>query len=176
MALTQCRYYLAMKNFLKPRAALTYLFAQALSFGALAAGVHQGVAVSDAWIRATVPGQTASGAFMRITSEETASLVGFTTDLASTHQLHEMRMDGDVMRMRELDQVSLPAGKTVGFGPGSMHFMLLDLKKPLVAGESAPITLVVRLSNGKQVRITTEARIERRNPYETTPSPSTATH
>jgi periplasmic copper chaperone A len=152
------------------RGVLAYVFAQALSFGAMAATASHGVSVSDAWIRATVPGQTASGAFMRITSQEAASLVGFTSHLANTHQLHEMRMEGDVMRMREVAQVSLPAGKPVVLGPGGLHLMLIDLQKPLNAGETAPLTLLVQLSNGQQVRVTTQARIERRSPYATTPA------
>lgn len=171
-----------MKMLIKSRVVWAYVFAQALSFDAMAASPTHGISVSDAWIRATVPGQMASGAFMRITSQETARLVSFSTDLAGTHQLHEMRMEGDVMRMREVPEVSLPASKTVVLGPGGMHLMLIDLKKPLQAGETAPITLLVQLSNGQQVRVTTEARIERRSPFTASsaepsvPSPSMHMH
>lgn len=154
-----------MKNFITSLTVGAFLIAQTLSFCALSATVSHGIAVSEAWVRATVPGQTASGGFMRISSKEAATLTGFTTNLAKTHQLHDMSMDGDVMRMRELRQVSLSAGKTVVFGPGSMHLMLLDLKTALKAGERAPITLLVRLRNGQEVRVTTTARIERSSPY-----------
>ena len=82
--------------------------------GALCApAMAQSVTVENAWVRGTVPAQTSTGAFMEITSKEAASLVGVSSPRAATVEIHEMRMDGNVMKMRMLDKLELPAGATV---------------------------------------------------------------
>ncbi len=108
------------------------------------------VQVQDAWARVSVPGQNASGAFMRLQSSEPLSLVGGHSPAAGHVEVHEMRMDGDVMRMRALPALELPAGKPVALRPGGLHLMLMDLKAPLTAGSTLPLTLVFRDARGAE--------------------------
>ena len=100
------------------------------------------VQIQDAWARPTVPGQTVGGGYFRVDGGPTADrLTAASTDIAQAVELHTMRMDGDVMRMRQLDSVDVPANQSVEFKPGGMHVMLIGLKTPLKVGNSFPITL-----------------------------------
>ena len=83
--------------------------------------------VSDAWVRATVPHQQSTGAFMVLTASSDSKLVGVASPVAKTVQVHEMTMNGDVMGMREVKAVELPAGKAVTLDPNSLHVMLMGL-------------------------------------------------
>jgi periplasmic copper chaperone A len=109
--------------------------------------------VEGAWVRAAVPGQQATGAFMRITAKQPMQLVGATTSVAGIADVHEMKMEGDVMHMRPAGAIELPAGKTVELKPGGYHLMLQDLKKPLENGSTVPVTLVFRDTRGKESRL-----------------------
>jgi hypothetical protein len=117
------------------------------------------ISVSDAWARATMPGQKVSGAYMKIQSDADARLISASSPAVPRVEVHEMKMDGDVMRMREVKAIELPKGKTVSLEPGGFHIMLMNLKKPIAAGEIIPLTLVVE-SDGKQqtVEVKAEAR------------------
>ncbi len=117
------------------------------------------ISVTDAWARATMPGQPVSGAYMQIQSDADARLVGVSSSVVPRVEVHEMKMDGDMMRMREVKAIDLPKGKTVSLEPGGFHIMLMDLKKPIAAGDMIPLTLVVE-SGGKQqtVEVKAEAR------------------
>lgn len=106
------------------------------------------VAVDGAWARASVQGQTASGAFMRLTAHEATRLVRAESPVAGVVEVHEMKMDGDVMKMRALPGLDLPAGKAVELKPGGYHVMLMDLKAPLAKGASVPLTLVFQDAKG----------------------------
>lgn len=109
----------------------------------------QTVEVKDAWARATVQGQKASGAFMKITAKEGATLVGVSSPLAGVAEVHEMKMDDDVMKMRALDAgLALPAGKAVELKPGGYHVMLMDLKLPLLKDTTIPLTLTFKDAKG----------------------------
>ena len=119
------------------------------------------VSVTDAWARATVPGQPVSGAYMQIRSDADARLVGASSPVVPRVEVHEMKMEGDVMRMREVKAIDLPRGKTVSLEPGGYHIMLMNLKKPIAAGDVIPLTLVVE-SEGK--RQTVEVKAEARAP------------
>ncbi len=119
------------------------------------------VSVSDAWARATMPGQQVSGAYMKIESDADAKLVGASSPAIPRVEVHEMKMDGDVMRMREVKAIDLPKGKAVGLEPGGYHIMLMNLKKPIAAGEVIPLRLVIE-SGGK--RQTVEVKAEARAP------------
>jgi len=100
------------------------------------------IAIGDPWVRATVPQQQASGAFMKLTASKPARLVEARSPVAGVVEIHEMRMEGDVMRMRAVPGIDLPAGKPVELRPGGYHVMLMALKQTLTAGETVPITLV----------------------------------
>ena len=117
------------------------------------------ISVTDAWARATVPGQQVSGAYMQIRSDADARLLSATSSVVPRVEVHEMRMDGDVMRMREVQAIDLPKGKTVSLQPGGFHIMLMNLPKPIAAGELIPLTLVVESGGKKQmVEVKAEAR------------------
>jgi periplasmic copper chaperone A len=111
----------------------------------------QTVEVKDAWARATVQGQKATGAFMKITAKEGATLVGVSSPVAGVAEVHEMKMDGDVMKMRALDSgLALPAGKAVELKPGGYHVMLMDLKLPLLKDTTIPLKLTFKDAKGVQ--------------------------
>jgi len=107
-----------------------------------AASVHAQVEVSDAWVRATGQGQKATGVFMNLTAKKATRLVGVKTDLTSSAEVHEMKMEKDVMKMQAVKALDLPAGKTVALKPGSYHVMLMDLSKPLDEGSPVVLTLL----------------------------------
>jgi len=116
-------------------------------------------AVEGAWVRASVPGQKATGAFMRITAKEPMQLVGVASPVAGVAEVHEMKMDGDVMRMRPAGTIDLVAGRAFELTPGGYHVMLQDLKSPLEAGGSVPITLVFRNAKGEESRVDVRAPV-----------------
>jgi copper(I)-binding protein len=110
----------------------------------LAAGAARAQTVAtDAWVRATVPGQQATGLFVELKSPTPARLTGGSSPVAASVEVHEMRMDDGVMRMRALPTLDLPAGQAVSLRPGSYHIMLMGLKAPLKAGSSVPVTLTI---------------------------------
>jgi periplasmic copper chaperone A len=111
------------------------------------------VQVSGAWVRATVPGQKGSGAFMKITSQTALRLVGISSPAAGVAEVHEMKMDGDVMKMRAVDALDLPAGKTVELKSGGYHVMLMDLRQTLPKGSMMPMTLRFRDANGVESKL-----------------------
>jgi len=119
------------------------------------------ISVSDAWARATMPGQPVSGAYMQIRSDADARLVSASSPAVPRVEMHEMKMDGDVMRMREVKAIDLPKGKTVSLEPGGFHIMLMNLPKPIAAGDVIPLILTVE-SGGKQQTI--EVKAEARSP------------
>ncbi|MEF7615459.1 copper chaperone PCu(A)C [Aquincola sp. MAHUQ-54] len=99
------------------------------------------VKVEAPWARPTVQGQQAGGGFLRIESKAADRLVGGSTPVAGRVELHTMAMEGDVMRMRQLDAIDVPANKPVELKPGSLHLMLMELRAPLKAGDRFPLTL-----------------------------------
>lgn len=107
--------------------------------------VAQGVAtvdVRDGWVRQSVPGQSGTGAFMKLTSPTGTKLVSISTPAAGVAEVHEMKMEGDTMKMRELSAgLDLPAGQTVELKPGGFHVMLMDLKGAVAKGTNVPLTL-----------------------------------
>jgi len=116
------------------------------------AGIQaQTVEVKNAWVRATVQGQKATGAFMQITAPAASTLISVSTPVAGVAEVHEMKMDGDVMRMRPLAKgLELPAGKAVQLQPGGYHLMLMDLKLPLQKDTTIPVTLTLQDNKGVQ--------------------------
>lgn len=120
-----------------------------LCAGSLAMAQTPAVKVEGAWVRATVQGQKGTGAFMNITAKQGTRLVGVSSPAAGAAEVHEMKVEKDVMKMRSVPELDLPAGQTVSLKPGGYHVMLLDLKAPLVKDSSVPVTL--RFKNAKGV-------------------------
>ena len=112
------------------------------------------VKVDDAWVRGTVATQKATGAFMRLTPSANARLVAAQSPVAGVVEIHEMAMENDVMKMRQVSGLDLTAGRTLELKPGGYHVMLMDLKQPLKGGDSVPLTLV--FEDGAKKRFTQE--------------------
>ena len=117
------------------------------------------VTVKDPWVRATVPEQKATGAFMQLRAPAGARLLEARSSVAGVVELHEMSMEGTTMRMRAVPGIDLPAGKTVELKPGGYHVMLMDLKQPLKDGQTVAITLVVEAADKKRESIEVKATV-----------------
>jgi copper(I)-binding protein len=117
------------------------------------------VAVSGAWVRGTVAGQKVTGAFMQLTSPVDASLVDAATPAAKFVEIHEMKKEGEMMKMKAVDRVPLPAGKPVDLKPGGYHVMLFDLKAPLKEGDVVPLTLTIEDKAGKKSTVEVKAAV-----------------
>lgn len=124
-----------------------------------AAAAHAQTTVTDAWVRGTVGGQKATGAFMQLKHPGGAALVGAASPVAGVVEIHEMRMDKDVMRMRAIPKIELPPNQAVELKPGGYHVMLMDLKRPLAKGEVVPIMLQVQGRDGRTETIEVRAEV-----------------
>ncbi len=120
----------------------------AIAFACCAAQAQ--VAVEDAWVRATVPQQQATGAFMRLTAPKDTRLVGASSPLTPMVEVHEMAMQSDVMKMRQVSSIPLVAGQPLDLKPGGFHVMLMGLKQQVKAGDTVPLTLVFEDGSGKR--------------------------
>ena len=131
------------------------LIASLLAFAATSALAQ--VTVKDPWVRATVPQQTATGAFMRLSSPTDARLVSAISPVAGVVEIHEMKMENDVMKMRPVPSVAIPAGKGVELKPGGYHVMLMNLKAQVKEGDTVPITLVIEGKDKKRETVEVKA-------------------
>jgi copper(I)-binding protein len=138
----------------KPLLATT-LLAAALALGSLPA--LAGVTVSEAWVRATVPAQKTTGAFMRLKSDADARLVAVASPVAGVVEIHEKVMDKDVMKMSPIPALALPAGRDVGLEPGGHHVMLMDLRQQVKAGDEVPLTLTIENQDGRRETLEVKA-------------------
>jgi copper(I)-binding protein len=118
------------------------------------------VSVKDPWVRATVPQQKATGAFMQIESKADTRLVEASSPAAGVVEIHEMKMENNVMKMRAVKGVDLPAGKAVEFKPGGYHVMLMDLKQQAKEGETFPLTLVFEGKDKKRETVEVKAPVK----------------
>ena len=122
--------------------------ALALCIPLLSVAQPAGVKVEKAWARATVQGQDSTGAYMTLTASEPLTLLGAATPAAGIVEIHQMKMDGDVMKMRAVDTLPLKPGAPLQFAPNGYHFMLMDLKTPFRAGGQVRMTLRFRDAKG----------------------------
>jgi copper(I)-binding protein len=143
---------------MNPRnAAIRLAVASALALGATAAAAQ--VAVSDAWVRGTVAGQQATGAFMQLKSATDVALIAAASPVAGVVEVHEMKMVGGVMKMSAIKSLAVPAGKTTELKPGGYHVMLMDLKQPLKDGEIVSVTLTFEDRAGKRQTVEAKASV-----------------
>lgn len=113
--------------------------------------------VEDPWVRATVPGQPATGAFMHITSTTDSKLVGVSSPVAKSVQIHQSSMKNDVMSMQRVDSVDLPAARTVVFDANGYHVMFMGLAAQIKEGDQVPLTLTVENDQGVRESIEVSA-------------------
>jgi hypothetical protein len=107
------------------------------------------VKVTNAWTRATAPGQDTASVQLVITSRKDATLVGFASGEAEKGEIHETVMENGMMKMRPLESLPLPAKTPVTLGEGGTHLMLIGLRKPLRVGHKLPFALWVKFANGR---------------------------
>jgi copper(I)-binding protein len=137
------------------RRILPFLFALTLTPLAHAA---DNVSVKDAWVRLPPPGAQIVGAYLTLEAKQATTLTGAQSPAAESVEVHTMRMNKGVMQMRQLPSLPLPAGKPVQLQPGGLHLMLINLKKPLKAGDTVQIDL--NFSQGPAKRKTETVRVQ----------------
>lgn len=128
----------------------------------LSSAAHAQVKVDDPWVRATVAPQKATGAFMQLTSARPAKVVAASSPMADMVEIHEMKMDDGIMKMRAVDALALPAGQAVALKPGSYHVMLMGLKGPIKAGDTVPLTLTVEGEDKQRTTVEIKAQARAR--------------
>lgn len=128
-----------------------------------AASAHAQVTVKDPWVRGTVTGQKATGAFLQLTTTEAVRLVEVKSGAAKIVEIHEMRMEGDRMMMQAVPGLDLVPGKTLELKPGGYHVMLIDVLKPLNAGDKVPLTLVLEGKDKKRIQVDVSAEVRALN-------------
>ena len=120
------------------------------------------VQVREPWAKATVPGQKVGGVYMQMVARENLRLTGVKSAVAETAQVHQMKMENGMMRMRALPFLELPAGKMVKLEPGGYHIMLFDLRQSLVAGQKLKLELTFEDASKRQHRVAVEAIVRDR--------------
>ncbi|MDR3352366.1 MAG: copper chaperone PCu(A)C [Zoogloeaceae bacterium] len=148
------------KHFALLAGPLVFLFAGLLAcFFAPGSAQAQQLVVTEAWVRATVSGQTATGAFMKLTAQAPLALVAVRSAISPRAELHEMRHENDVMTMRRVERLPLKRSETTLLAPGGLHIMLMELAAPLRAGDVVELTLVVEDENARRTEYPLRATV-----------------
>ncbi|OQW89817.1 MAG: hypothetical protein BWK72_00785 [Rhodoferax ferrireducens] len=100
------------------------------------------VTIQDPWVRGTVPKQQASGAFMQLSASKDTRLIAAQSPVAHVVEIHEMLMDNNIMKMRQIPGLDIVPGRVLELKPGGFHIMLIELKQQLKGGDVVPITLI----------------------------------
>lgn len=145
-----------------PRSILNTLFCAALTL-ASATAAHAQVTVKEPWVRGTVASQKATGAFMQLSTTEAVRLVEAKSGAAKIVEIHEMRMEGDRMMMKAVPGLDIVPGQTLELKPGGYHVMLIDVVKPLNAGDKVPLTLVLEGKDKKRMQVEVSAEVRALN-------------
>jgi copper(I)-binding protein len=115
--------------------------------------------VSGAWVRGMVAGQSATGAFMTIEAGEPMTLIGARSSAAAAAEVHEMAMEGSVMRMRPVSGIALKPGQRLELRPGGYHLMLTGVKTVLTGGEAIPLQLDFQRPDGRRFTVEVKAEV-----------------
>jgi copper(I)-binding protein len=145
------RYLVMTKSSIRNGLSGTVLLAGLL----LASAAHTAdvVKIVDPWARATVPGQKVGGVYMEIIAREDLRLTGIKTGVAESAQVHQMKIENGMMRMRAVPFLQLPAGKPVKLEPGGYHIMLYDLRRSLVSEQELTLELTFEDAAKQQHRV-----------------------
>jgi copper(I)-binding protein len=111
--------------------------------------VQAEVKLTDAWVRASNPGQSVGAAYVTLSSPQDVTLVYVETERAGSVELHSMTMQNGIMKMRSVEALPVPAGKPVKLAPGGLHLMLFELPAPFKAGEQVKFRLCFKDKQGK---------------------------
>lgn len=133
------------------------LWAAALVGLGLWSSAQAQVRVERAWVRTTVPNQASSGAFMHITALRDVRLTGARSPVASAVEVHEMKIDNGIMRMRPAGELSIKAGQSIELKSGGYHLMMLGLKQQIKAGETVALTLELKAPDGSVSEVAVKA-------------------
>ena len=116
------------------------------------------IKVENAYTRATAPGQQVAGGFLKIENKGAADqLVSASSTVAGEVQLHEMSMEGNVMKMRQVKDIPVPANGSVELKPGGLHLMFMNIKAPLAAGETVTVKLKFAKAGEVEVKMPVNA-------------------
>ena len=114
--------------------------------------------IENAYTRATVPGQQVAAGFMKIENKGAVDqLLSASSPAAGEVQLHEMSMEGNVMKMRQVKDIAVPAGGVVELKPGGLHLMFMNIKAPLTAGQTVPVKLKFAKAGEVEVKVPVNA-------------------
>lgn len=116
------------------------------------------VIINEARVRATVPGQKTAAVFMEILSSKNGALTKVETKIAKA-ELHEMKMQDDVMKMRPVEEIVFKANQPLFLRPGGLHIMLLDLKKSLKVGGKVHLKLTFKYADGSKDHVKVKADV-----------------
>lgn len=119
----------------------------------------QSVEVKDAWVRGTVPAQRTTGAFMAITGNSSVRLIGVSSPLAGTVEIHNMTLQNGVMKMVRVEGIDVPAGKTIMLAAGGYHVMMMDLKQQMKPGERVPLDLLIESADKKRETVSLQVEV-----------------
>jgi periplasmic copper chaperone A len=136
--------------------------ALALAAGATAASGHEfkigDINIGHPYARTTAAGQASGGGYLKLENKGAEDkLLSASTEVATSVEMHSMSMEGDVMRMRQIDHIALPQGKTVELKPGALHLMLVGLKAPLKDGDKFPLKLKFEKAGEVTVTVNVQA-------------------
>lgn len=146
-----------MKQSMRNLSALALMFALAMPCAAMAQ--QDTLKIDKPWARATAPGAAVGGGFLTVVNpgKTTDRLVAASSPAAARMELHEMAMEKDVMRMREVKTMDVPAGGKLELRPGGYHLMFMELKAPLKQGDKVPVTLRFEKAGEVKVELSVES-------------------
>ena len=131
-------------------------------FATLALGAHAQTAssltVDNAWARTTTPAAQSGAIYVTVNDHGAPDrLVGVSTPVAGSAEVHETIHDGDVMKMRPVTGLAISAGTPISMAPGGYHIMLTDLKRPLTSGQTFPLSLRFEKAGTVEATVTVKA-------------------
>lgn len=116
------------------------------------------VSIDGAYTRSTVPGQKVAGGFMKISAQGSVDqLIGGSSSIAEEVQLHTMSMEDNVMKMRQVNVIDIPANGVVELKPGGLHIMFIGLKSPLTAGSTVTVKLKFAKAGDVELKLPVQA-------------------
>jgi copper(I)-binding protein len=117
------------------------------------------IKVEGAWTRATLPGQDMAMVYMDITSKQAATIVGVSSSVAKTAEMHTMEHKGGMMKMYQVKSISLPANARLNMNMHGYHLVLNGLKGPLKAGATVPLTLNIETADKRSLKVDVQAEV-----------------
>ncbi len=140
--------------------ALRYSLALLLATTATLGHAQESITIHNPWVKATYPGQNISAGYMTITSANDVTLVKIESDVSESVEIHSMKMENNVMKMRMLPSLPLTAGKPYKLEPAGYHFMLFDLKKPLLDAQTVNFELTFKNKQNIEFKQSVKAAVK----------------